>query len=61
MKINIFTTDVMETAFYLYREDETRELHAALECTLNDISRVSREEWYGRPGRAFKYIDCILL
>ncbi len=61
MKIKIFTTDTTETVFYLYRKDETRELHVALERIVNNISRVSREEWYGHPGRAFRHIDCILL
>ncbi|PBK63198.1 hypothetical protein ARMSODRAFT_1024227 [Armillaria solidipes] len=58
MNVRIFTTDATETAFYLYHEDEVRDLHAALERTIGDICRASREVNGG--GWVNPRFDCVV-
>ncbi|KAK0488145.1 hypothetical protein EDD18DRAFT_1110518 [Armillaria luteobubalina] len=59
MKIKIFTTHATETAFFLYREDEINDLHAALEHTKSNIHRVISEDVIARKFTL--NLDCIVL
>ncbi|KAK0482913.1 hypothetical protein EDD18DRAFT_1112430 [Armillaria luteobubalina] len=59
MKIRIFTTHATETAFFLYREAETKDLHMVLEHTKSDIRRVISEDVIAKKFTL--NLDCIVL